>query len=405
MKAEQALLGKIFLILFFAIFLQSFYKGLVTTPTEGDSLDYHIPYAKAFLKGVIFEPYKIETRNPYLRFYPANAEAVLSLFIFSGVPLGLFNVLAIGILFIVCIKLGLTFKLNPHLAIMFAVSVCTMDSILRWVDTQIIDIWLLLFFLISLLFLERLKSSAKSFLRTGTALGVLIGVKFSAPFIAIGLVLVYLKKIMDNITPKNIVLLLIPIILFGGVWYARNQLVAGNLFYPVPFFSLPGVRPLIFGPSVFTVFSGSLFGFLGTLNAFISEFMIWSIMIPLTVGFYVRDLKTGRLNLNSLPVRLISIGFLALLVAFNLPSALDTNIMVSSFRYFYAAVVPFILFSFIYWEKKGYSMPLLVCLLTNIAFVGFPLGFYPKLLIIAVPISVYVYFNGYDVFVSRIKKV
>lgn len=373
-------------------------------PTEGDSLDYHIPYAKAYLNGSIFEPYKIATRNPFLRFYPANAEAVLSLFIFSGIPLGLYNVLAIGILFVVCIKLGIAFKLNPHLAIIFAVTVCTLNGILRWCDTQVIDIWLLLFFLTSLLFLEKFDYSAKSFLKTGVAIGVLIGTKFSAPFFALGLMALYITKLVQNVTLKKISFLAVPILFFGVIWYLRNMILVGNPFYPVPFLFFPGVKPSIFGPSVLSVVMGSQFGFLGTLNAFISEFMVWAIVIPLTVAFYFLDIRKRRLSRQAMPVRLVVIGFFVLAVAFGLPSAFETNIMVSSFRYFYAAIVPFILFSFLYWKKKGYIAPLLICSLSGILFVGFPLGFYPKLLLVAVPLSVYVYFNGYDVLVARMSR-
>ena len=63
-------------------------------PSEGDSLNYHIPIAKNILSGnIIFQKNIIEIEQ----WYPGATEVILGLFILLHIPLNLFNVLAIAI--------------------------------------------------------------------------------------------------------------------------------------------------------------------------------------------------------------------------------------------------------------------------------------------------------------------
>lgn len=401
MKLRQKLFAKVFVILFISFLVSIFYKGIITVPSEGDSVDYHIPIAKSFLDGSIVNPVHISVPK-HTKYYPANAEAVLSLFIFSHIPLGLYNVLAITIIFFILVKLGLTFKLNIHMSIIFAVTTCTLNGILRWADTQIIDVWLLSFFLLTIILLENPKKSIKYFMLLGISFGLLIGTKYSAPFIALVLVIVYFKRLLSFFSLRRTIFFLFPLICLGGLWYIRNMLLVGNPLYPQKFLFFPGDKNTILDVSVFKIVTGSFSGFIGTLNAFISEFIVWAFFIPVTIILvFVRRLHSEK---NDTPYRLIIISILTLALVINLPSAHQTNIMTSSFRYFLVGVVPLILFVFIYWIRKGEDWIVVTGSLASILLVGFPQGYYPKLILFTLPLSLFIYSKGYDMLVLKLRK-
>ncbi len=400
MKFEQALLGKIFLIIFACIFIQVIYKCIITLPTEGDSVDYHIPIAKSYISGDIIDPaHSLAVRHT--RYYPANTEALLSTFYMGGVPLGLFNAVGIFTLFLICIRLGITFKLNIHTSIIFAVTICTLNAVLRWADTQIADIWLLNFFLLSLIFLEKPKKTARYCLKLGLALGLLIGSKYSAPFIAIILVAFYIKKIFPVFSLSRILYFLIPISLFGLSWYVRNILLTGNPLYPQAFLFFKGGQSAILNITVAKVITGSLSGLLSTLSSFVSEFLAWTVLIPGVVIQYFRKKEMRRLKL---PFRLALLASVLSLFFINLPSANETHIMTSSFRYFLCAMVPAILFVFVYFERIKKTDLLSVMALASLMLVEFPLGYYPKLFIVTIPVCLLIYLWGYEFISDRLER-
>src|SRR5258706_12306525 len=102
-------LAKVSLIILLYVIVYYFLAGLVSKPFEGDSLQYHIPTAKAILEGKVFSYPK---PNLYGSYYPAAAETILSFFILLHIPLNLFNVLAIVLLFFTCLSLGLAYGLK-----------------------------------------------------------------------------------------------------------------------------------------------------------------------------------------------------------------------------------------------------------------------------------------------------
>ena len=400
MKFEQALLGKVFLIIFACIFIQVIYKCVITTPSEGDSVDYHIPIAKSFISGNIINPaHNLAVKHT--KYYPGNTEALLSVFYLEGIPLGLFNAFGILTLLFICIRLGIIFRLNIHTSIIFAVTVCTLNAILRWADTQIADIWLLNFFLLSLIFLEKPKKSAKYFLKLGLALGLLIGSKYSAPFIAIILLIFYAKKILPFVNISRMFSFLIPISIFGFSWYLRNILLTGNPLYPQAFLFFKGGQSAILNLTVAKVITGSLNGLLSTLNSFVSEFLAWSLIIPGVIIQYFRTKETRKFKL---PFRLIFLAFVLTLFFINLPSANQTHIMTSSFRYFLSALVPAILFVFIYFDKIKKVELLSVTSLASLLLVEFPLGYYPKLFIATIPVGLIIYIWGYKFICEKLEK-
>lgn len=400
MKLGQALFGKIFLIVFLCIILSAFYKGLITSPNEGDSVDYHIPIAKSILSGEIVNPVNLDSPS-HTRYYSGNGEVILALFILLGIPLGLYNVLGILILFASSILLARAFKIDPNVSIIFAVTICTLNGILRWSDTQIIDIYLLSFFLLSLSFLESLDVGVKKFGFLGISLGLLIGVKFSGPFLAVILLSVYFKKILKVISYKNFVAFIIPVMLIGGAWYIRNISLTGNPFYPQAVLFFPGKKSTIIDISVLKIMLSSYSGFFGTLNGFISEFVVWAVITPFIFLISVYNL----LKETKLPLRLIVISMLVLAVVTNLPSSTQTHIMTSAFRYFHPAIAPLILVAFVYFQRIKRLEILFITSLISILLVEFPVGYFPKLFFLVAPIAVWIYVRGYDYLITKIEKI
>src|SRR5687768_8435702 len=99
----RTLFAKLAILLFLYLFLNFFYDGLFSVPSEGDSIAYHIPIAESIRNGSVLSP----SRDGYaLGFYPGAAELILSLFMTMSVPLNLYNVLAWVILAYLCFRLG-----------------------------------------------------------------------------------------------------------------------------------------------------------------------------------------------------------------------------------------------------------------------------------------------------------
>ncbi len=397
MNLTQTFFGKIFLIVFISIFIQVIYKGIFSIPSEGDSVDYHIPIAHSFLTGNIFNPTEIQAVKHTI-YYPANGEGILSLFILTGLPLGLFNALGIFVLLLICIRLGTVFKLTNHTSIIFAVTVCTLNIILRWSDTQIIDIWLLNFFLLSLLFLETPKKTSEYFFKLGISLGLLIGMKFSGPFIALVLLVFYSKKLWPFLSVLKVFIFLVPVFIFGASWFIRNIYWTGNPFFPQAFLFFEGGKSVILNVTVWKVITGSVSGAISTLNSLVSEFLVWTLIIPFSIIMYFRQMTF------KLPVRLLLVSLVLFLLFLNLPSANKEHIMTSSFRYFLPSIVPLILFAFLFFEKiKKTEVPGIVSL-TSLLLVEFPFGYFPKLFFFTVPAALYIYFFGYDKLIKWSRK-
>ena len=182
------ILSKIALFIFVVLTIQFIYFGITTSLQgiyEKDSIIFHIPIAQEISK-LIFLPANLSLGLGYL---PATAESILSLFILLHLPLNLFNVLAFVLLFIVSKKVSESFGVTKEMSIIYAVSVVTLQSVLRWPLTQSADIWVAVFFLATLYFLVNPKPTNKHYLLLGFSSGMLVGAKFSGlPFLAILLI-------------------------------------------------------------------------------------------------------------------------------------------------------------------------------------------------------------------------
>src|SRR4051812_37270080 len=85
------LLAQIACIILLFVFVNYLYIGFVTPPTPGDAIDYHIPIAKSILDGSFLH---LPAGSPPKWYFPGSSNAILSVFILLGIPLGLYGVLA-----------------------------------------------------------------------------------------------------------------------------------------------------------------------------------------------------------------------------------------------------------------------------------------------------------------------
>lgn len=372
-------LAQIGLIIFIYYIVYYSYLGITNPiPSLGDSWDYHIPISQTIIDGTFLHPTNFLLPQWY---YPGSSEAINSILILLLVPLTLSNILAVMILFFVCIKLGLVFRLNYWLSILFAVTICTLNVIVRWYNAVSIDVWMAVFFLLSIILLERPQKSIKYFLMLGFTLGMLIGSKYTGIYFLFILIIFYFKNIISNINLKNIISFSIPFTFFGLFWYIRNYLFTQNPFYPLPVFSFKGQE-------LFTdnVLNETLKHPWQMFNAFFSEYNVWLVIIAAAVSIYYY--KSIIHKINNIPGinRLFVIGILNIIVYFTFPCSERPEIMVSSLRYSFPAFIPLILGAFI--VSSYYKKELLLGLVAvgNMIMV-LSMTFYPKLTLIYLPLG------------------
>lgn len=381
-------LSKICLLFFLYIVVCYFYIGLTSIPHEGDSLNYHIPIAKAYLDGSVFFPEKIKG-VVFLKHSPGASESFLSVLYLLRIPPNLFNVFGVIFLFFSLLFLGKNFKLSKELNVVFSTSIVTLNGIVRWLDTQIIDIFLASFFVLSLALLQKPERKITYFIKLGVVFGLLIGSKYTGLLFAAVLILIYGRKLIQYLTLKNVVFFIIPFSVLGISWYLRNYISTGNPTYPQGFLFFKDAGFDILKLQVFRVVSSSWYGFFGTLNAFISEYMIWFLSLPLSVLYILyRVYKKKRVDQGFFP--LVFVGLLNCFIYLFLPSDNKDYIMVSVIRYSYSAIIPFILIIFLMAQKYKKESIIGIVALCCMFLIGFPMGYNPKLIFFFVPIALFV---------------
>jgi len=204
-------------------------------PREGDSIVYHIPAAKNIVNGN-FITQKNVSKTAVSLWYPEASEAILGLFILFKIPLNLFNVLAIFIFFVVLYKLGRLLLKDKNISIIYACSIVNSYGVLRLSHTQNIDIWLAIYFLLLILFLEKPKNKNSYFLLLGIFSGFLIGTKYTGPLYFLILSVFYFKNFIKYIDFHRVILFLIPFSFLGLFWYIRNLILTEVRFIHKPFY-------------------------------------------------------------------------------------------------------------------------------------------------------------------------
>ncbi|MDO8340968.1 MAG: hypothetical protein Q7T59_03265, partial [Candidatus Woesebacteria bacterium] len=302
-------------------------------------------------------------------------------FILLGIPLGFFNIVAVIILFFVLKSLATEYGINKYVSDIFSISVIILNSIIRLVPNQTIDIWLLIFFSLSLLFIKKFENGKlKSLLPLGLSLGLLIGVKYSGLVYVLILILVYLKVIFKKINIKNLIYLFLPILTIGGFWYFRNYLITQNLFYPINILGFTGssdfqlvetYKPLL-----------TLNGLYLFVEALISEYLIW-VLIPIFLFILKPKINKG----------LIVISVLNFIPFLFFPSDFSRQIITSNMRFLYVSIMPLILLCFISVKNTKFEKLLyILSLLSSISILS-QFNYYPKLILFWLTIFILIYTN------------
>lgn len=383
-QAKITIVAKIFLAVFLFISLIYLFVGFTTVPTEGDSLAYHIPIAKSVLTGGVFHP---SNKGFGLEYYPGSAEAILSLFLLLHLPMDLFNVLGVVILFFLLKQLGRVVGMSKELSYIYSVVVCTMPSIIRLYPNQTVDIWVAVFFTAIIVLLEKPKDSVMYFLLLGIAMGFLIGSKYSGPMYLIVLLVFYFPKIKKFIFNINALAVLPGILLIGCSWYLRNLVITGDPVYPGHFlffkgkenFRIQNKSPLR------TVLSSG--GAVAMGGALVSEFLVWAFALFTPIlGLFQRAKFTKKMW------QLTAIGILNFIIYLFLPSGREN--IISDLRYTYPAFIPLIVVVFLYAKSIEKETELILISLLSLIAVISQLDYHPKLYIIFIlVISLYFIFE------------
>jgi hypothetical protein len=214
MLAKVSLLSALYYLIYYI------YAGILNPlPLDGDSWDYHIPIAVSILDGsflshpheVITQWHRPESHGSYRSrgllfipqwYYSGSSEAINALFILFHFPT-LSNMFATIVLFFCLWKLALTFRLSYYYALLFAVTFCTLNVVLRWLNIVSIDVWVGVWFTLGVILLEKPKQSLFYFAKLGFVLGMLIGSKYTAWYFLIGLFIFYSHNLIRYFNSKG----------------------------------------------------------------------------------------------------------------------------------------------------------------------------------------------------------
>lgn len=358
-------------------FIRFFINGITSLPcTSCESAGAHIPFAQSLLDGTIFQ------NNPSY-FYPVSAEIILAFFIALHIPLNLFNVLGVVLLFLSIYILGTRNNFSKGLSFMLAFSVCTIYNISRDVNSQLVDIYLLIFYTASLICLQKPKKNLLYFVTTGFFLGMLIGSKYSAPFYTLFLIIIYGKGLLKKMTPTYMVVFLIPIFAFGLSWYIRNYVNFQNPFYPQHFLFFKGevTSPAYEWP----YWKIALYYPKELLDTLISDYMVWIVpsilILPFTIYLLVKKGMRYILGQKLLLLCVLNLVFFFLLPA---PASHSYNAIVFGIRYSYPALLLIIFLAFSFAQTKKMIGIILLIAFINTALLLLPYGYHPKLNLIII---------------------
>jgi hypothetical protein len=377
------------LFLSFFILFSFLYSGIITPPLLGDSHDYHMPIAENFLHGTFFQIPK--TANPFINF-PGSSELILAFFILLHIPVNWFCVLGWVLLFLLMRKMGLLFNLGSELSLIYATAFTSTLSVFRQMNTQSIDMWMAVWFVLLVILLEKPRKTIGYFLLLGFAFGMLVGSKFTGPVFMIILLLVYGIRLIKLLNLSNILAFLIPFFIFGASWYIRNFITWGDPIYPLSFFIFHGLQVDI---TNYILWQEVLRGHgLSILTALISEYLIWGLsFIPFLVLFIV-NLKAKFINSNT--SRIFWLCLLLFVASFFMYSFKSTkfDFVVSNMRYMFPVIIMLMLSLFIMAKRFKLTQEIaLLALINSITAVSFII-YHPKLIILYLIISSILYITG-----------
>lgn len=387
-RVSLKVLSIVAFVIFLVWFLYSFYFGIITPPSEGDSLIIHIPAAKKVLEGTIFTP---DIQKDL--FYPSAIELILAVFILFKIPLGLFNVIGVCLLFIASYLLGKMLLKDKQYAIIFSVSVSLLHGVIRWTLTQKVDIYMLAFFVLVIYFLMKKKRGVKDFFLMGLCGGFFVGAKFNGPLYYGIAVLPFFTILKEFINFKKMLAFFLPMSLIGLSWFIRNIVITGDPFYFPDYSNLS--KSFLLSNYNFYAF---IFQPVTVFNAYMSEYMIWSfglVFIPLylVIG-WARKTKIDRLVL-----KLYAIAFIIFITSLIFPYRELLHQIIGTMRYTLPMIFLIILCIFLIFKKHKLEKLISLWVISTIIISQIP-DYHPKLLLIAIPIITIVYF-----FSNSLKKI
>jgi len=385
-----------FIIAFYYLSYYLFMGFLNPLPLDGDSWDYHIPIALSILNGSFLNA-SFGTiprlHNPVTGmihmlpqwYYPASSEAINAIFILFHVPT-FSNIFAAIVLFFSCWKLGLTFRLSKYYSILFALSIVTSGVIVRWLNSVSIDVWVGVWFVLSLILLEKPKKSVRYFATVGFVLGMLVGSKYTALYFFTVLIIFYAKRLVRNCNFQRTIAFIIPFSIFGLFWYSRNFILTANPFYPLARFGFPG--PYLFND---TIWNATLHHPFDMFNANFGEYHLWLFSAFVAVIALINKFVIKKnFQLDDVH-KIFLIGFINVIFYFNFPANSQVWIMVSSVRYSIPAFIPLILGVFMVAAK--YKKEELIGYVTIANMINvLSMAFYPKLILFYLPVSLLAFY-------------
>lgn len=377
-------------VILFYIIVYFFISGINTPAIEGDSVAYHIPIAQSILSGKFINARNFIGENP-MRYLPGSSEAILSGFMFLGIPWNIYNIAGLICLLFAAKFAAKEFGITGYYGTIFAITICTLHGITRWLNAQTIDLWLLSYFLFTLGFLQNPKGNTKYFALLGLSSGMLIGSKFTGVPFYVFLMIFYGKRLIGITNIKRFLAYLLPFSVFGLFWYIRNFVGFGNPVYPQPLLFFKGDDFGILDTAVWKMLIYLPNGILRNINALISEYGIWSLSILLIPATFLLILW-GRFWKDGVVQKLVTIGILCYFTYLFLPSGPNDDLLVSSLRYAFPAFATFILSIFMIAKERGWEEGLSVIAVLNMLMLP-ELSYHPKLLFLIVPFGVFIYYK------------
>jgi hypothetical protein len=398
-------LTNISLLIALYFFIYYTYTGLLLPfPGAGDSWSYHIPISFHILNGSFIAHPESNMPNWHipgtniallpssLWYNPGSSEAINALFLLFHIPITISAVFAGVALLFSLWKLGITFRLSKYYSLLFALTFTTTNVVIRWLNAVGIDIWVAVWFVLSIVLLEQPKKNTFYFTKLGFVLGMLIGSKYTTLYFLIILLVMYLRNILRYVSLVRIVAFFIPFSIFGIFWYIRNYFLTGNPFYPVAALGFNG--PYHYYSD--TVWVETLRHPIDMFNAAFGEYHLWLFSILIALYILIKQYVIQRkLDVNSI-TKLSIMGLLSLISFFTFPTSSPPAIMVSSFRYSLPVFIPLMLCVFLLGSK--YKTETLIGYIAIASMIDtISMAYDPKLILLYLPIALAViYAAGND---------
>ncbi len=233
LDVPAAVLGSIVLLAYAWVLVASYYL-----PPRGiDDLAYHLPAVFEYVRSHEIRLLPVTTMQPFA--YPENAELLFLwpvLFTHdqrmvdgANVPFVLLSVLTI---YALLRRFSLSRKNSVFAALLYALCpVVLMQAGVNYVDI-IVSLFLLLSLYFALLYHEH-RRPGDLFL-AGLTIGLMCGMKYTAPFLALPLQLLILTALPKG-KWRHALGYVSVIVLAGGWWYLRNAVMLGEPLYPMHF--------------------------------------------------------------------------------------------------------------------------------------------------------------------------